>query len=520
MITQETLRRVQQALASQGIGWDMAKAAMTQMQKATFAAPGSTTTGLNFYNLEPIAKRLFNSYTPIRNETPRRPGPGGTAANWRAITGINAGKMPMGVPDGVRAAALAHTVTEYTAKYVEIGSESSTTFLAQLAAQGFDDVRAIQAITGLRATQNREEQYLIAGLGTFGLGTAPTVTIADSLTAGSLSTSTTYHVRVVALSAEGLNLSVAPTATVPGQLAMVLTLTSASPRATTYTVNGGASQISADASHATGGSTTAVDVSCAAVPGAAAYAWFLGSSSTNGTCVAITTVNIATLTTLKTAGAPPTYYADTVSTNFDADHSRNARVFDGILGIAAASGSGATITSLDGGKLNGDSAAGIVEIDALLRTMATSFKVSPETMWVNFQQIPDITSKVMSGGSGAQLYHIVMTEGAAQGSVMAGTRVTSYQNKFALDPAKQSLAVRVHPDIPPGTILFTSQQLPPISFPDANISGVLEVETLQEYTQMEWPLTDRQYESGVYVTSVLKCYFPPALGVLSCIGVG
>ncbi len=515
-LTVQTMMRVRESLMRQGITWDMAKAAMA---KATFAEPTSPTTGINYYDLEPITKRLTVSYTPVRQSIPRRPSPGGTAANWREVTKLNTAKVPIGVPSGHRGPELQHEVKEFTAKYVNFKKDSSVEVEAELAARGFDDVRALQAILGLRSVQNDEEVILIGGLGTYGFGKAPTVSIATSTTAGSLSTSTTYHVRVVALTAEGLRLSTAPTATVPGQLAMVIQVTEAGPWARTYNVNGGASQISDDNSLSTG-TATALDVSCAAVPGAAGYAWFLGTNATNGTCVAITSVNKATLTKTLAAGTPPTGFADTVGTNFDTDHSQNSLVFDGIMGITAATGSGGHYKSLDGASLNGDNAAGIVEIDALLRDMATVSLTSPSDMYVNFAQVGDITAKILSGGSGAQLYHIVMEEGPRQGSIMGGSRVVAYQNKYALDPGRQSIAIHVHPNVPPGTIILTSRDLPPVAFPDANISSVLEVETRQEYLQREWPMTTEQYETGVSVQEVLKCYFAGGLGLLQNVGVG
>jgi hypothetical protein len=517
-VTMETLRRVQQQLLAQGITWDMAKAAMGEMRNATFNAPGSPTTGLNFYNLEPIAKRLYPAYTPLRNLIPRKQGPGGTAVNWRAITRINTGALPMGIPDGVRAPVLSHEVKEFTAKYVEIGSETSVTFLAQLAGMGFDDVRAQAALAGLRSTQIMEEKYLIGALGTYGLGTTPTPTLTPSNTGGSLTAAASpYHVRVVALSMDGKTLA-SLTVGVP----TVLTMTSASPRATTFTVNGGAGQVSADATASNGsGSSGSIAATVAAVPGAVAYAWFIGTDgTTNCRLAAITSVNKATLTAVPSAIVPPTGYAGVVGTNFDTDHSQNGRVFDGIIGIMGAAGSGSTITSLDGATLTADGAGGVVEIDALLQSMATNYKVSPENMWVNFQQAADIAKKIGASGATASLYHIMVPSGGAQAGLTGGIVVKSYQNKFALDPAKREIAINVHPDVPAGMILYTSQELPPVAFPDANIDGVLQVETLEEYTQREWPLVDRQYESGVYVTEVLKCYAPFSLGMHTNVAAG
>lgn len=516
--TPEQARRVQQALLAQGISPQMARAALDEeLMKASFAAPASTTTGINYYNLEPFAKRTFNAYTPVRNMLPRRNTGKGTAANWREMTSIDATKVPMGLLDGARGALLTPTVAERTAAYVEIGWETSATFLAEQAARGFDDIRALQGIVGLRNTQIKEEKALIGGLGTFALGTTPTPGLTPSNTGGVLTNAASpYHVRCVALSPEGYDLAYK---TAPLSVATILTLTSASPRAQTWTVNGGAAKISADATTTiASGTTGSIAATVTHVPGAAGYAWFIGTAAGSEVLAAITTINAVTLTAVPSAGSPPTGWVDVTSTNFDTDRSQNGRIFDGIIAIMARSGSGATITSLDGASLTADNAAGIVEFDAILQAMASSYKVSPEDIWVNFEQVKDIATAIGSASAGVpSAYQIQIQNGPAQGGVMGGFVVKGYQNKYALSDEKRTMRLHVHPDIPPGTILFTSTELPPVAFPDANIDGVFEVETLEDYTQREWPLIDRQYESGVYVTETLKCYASFALGMLQCV---
>lgn len=490
------------------------------LRKATFAAPASNIQGINAYNLEAQAKLIFNTYTPLRNMIPRVAGKG-TGPNWRAVTKIDTARIPMGVPDGQRGAFLSHTVSEFTGRYAVIEAGSSSTFFAVLAAAGFDDLRAVQALTGLTSVQNDEERRIIGGLGTYGLAKAGTVTaVTNATVAGSLSTGTTYHVRVVALTADGYRLSVAPGATAAGQIPKILTVTSASPRNTTYSVQGFASQVSDDATGTTGGGDSSLDCTCAAKAGAVAYAWFIGSSSSNGTLSAITTVNKVTLKQVKTGGSPPTGYFDTLSTNFDADTSQNQYVFDGIFALLAKSGSGATITSLDGATLTSDNNGGIVEWDTMLKTMAQANLVSPSDIWFNFDHASDVASKISAGGTGDKTFHIVIPAGDGQADLQGGLVATGYKNKFALSEGDRKIRLHVHPEIPSGTMLFTSERLPPVSFPFANIPGVFQMETLEEYTQREYALIDMMYETGVSCIESLKLYTPFACSLLQNVSVG
>lgn len=517
LITQDTLRRAQQSLLAHGISWDEARAAFqdeTLAKTSTFSAPASATTGINYYNLEPIAKRLYNSYTPLRNLIPRANSGMGDAANWREVNAIDTTKVPTGLLDGARGARIAVTTSERTEKYQEFGWESSATFRAAMVAQGFDDVRAIAALANLRVVQQKEEKAIIGGLGTYAYGTTPTPALTPSDTGGVLTNAASpYHCRCVALSPEGYDLAYK---TAPLSVATQVTLTSASPRGQTWVVNGGTAKISADnTATISSGTTGSIAATVTAVPGAAAYAWFIGTAAGSEVLAAITTVNAYTFTAVPSAGSPPTGWHDTTSTNFDTDYSQNSRNIDGIISTMARSGSGSTITSLDGATLTADGNAGITEFDTLLEAMATNYKVSPEHVWVNFQQVKAINAAVLdTGASGVPLYQINMPAGPGQGGATGGFIVRQYLNKFALDPARQTIMLHVHPDVPPGTILFTSQELPPVAFPDANIEGVLQIETLEDYTQREWPLIDREYETGVYVTEVLKCYASIALGML------
>src|SRR4051812_41995635 len=70
---------------------------------------GTATSGITAYDLEAPAKLLFPVLTPLRNEIPRTSGKGGIQANWRAVTGINTGRMGMGVSEGRRSGVITTT---------------------------------------------------------------------------------------------------------------------------------------------------------------------------------------------------------------------------------------------------------------------------------------------------------------------------------------------------------------------------------------------------------------------------
>jgi hypothetical protein len=89
--------------------------------------------------------------------------------------------------------------------------------------------------------------------------------------------------------------------------------------------------------------------------------------------------------------------------------------------------------------------------------------------------------------------------------------VRSYLNKYAMD-GNTMLKVRLHPNMPPGTILFTTRSCRTRCRTSAN---VMQMRMRRDYYQIEWPQRSRKYEYGVYADGVLQHYFPPSLGVIT-----
>ncbi len=473
------------------------------LEKSTYAESASATSGLTYYDLEAGAKLLFPVLTPLRNSIPRMSGKGGIQANWRAITAINSGGVRIGVSGGNRGAVQAVTTSNYIATYKGIGIETNVDFEAQYAGQNFDDIRALAAQTALEALMLGEEAMILGGNTSLALGATATPTLAASSSGGSLAAGT-WSVICVALSLDGMMNS-----SVTAGVQASITRTNADGSVDTF--GGGASQKSANATVATTGSAGSITASVAVKPGACGYAWYWGAvgSETLGAITTINSVAIAAAATgTQTAALLPT-----------ADWSSNGLAFDGLLTQAFLPTSGANVTVQATGTagvgtpLTADGAGGIVEIENVLQANWNLYRLSPDEIWVSAQEANNISKKILAGGAtGAQRFIFDSKQDAIGGGVM----VTTYKNKYSLAGAK-SLDIKIHPNMPPGTMLFLTRKLP---YPLANVGNVIQVRTRQDYYQIEWPLRARRYEYGVYADEVLQHYFPPSMSVITNIGNG
>ena len=480
---------------------------VNMLSKSTFTESMSATSGLTFYDLELGAKFLYPVLTPLRNTIPRVSGKGGIQANWRSITAINTQNLRFGVSAANRGGVLAVATQDYSAAYKGIGIETSVDFEAQYAGQGFDDVRAISAKTGLESLMLGEEAMILGGCASTPLGTTPTPTLSDIGTGGSLAANSALSVICVALTHDGvINASIA--GGIQGQI------TRANADLTSDTFGGGAARRSVNATITTandGNATHLVRASVSPVVGALGYAWFWGAA---GAEVLGAITPIASLAI--TSAATGTQTATSLGSN---DNSVNALAFDGLLTQAIKAGSGATITvqpqglAGQGTPLTSDNAGGIVEIDGVLKIMWDAHRLSPDTMWVSTQEALNISRKIVTGAAAsAQRFVFDVTDEMVGGGIM----VRTYLNRFSMQGGS-TLDIKVHPNMPAGTILLTTAILP---YPLAGVGNLMQIRTRQEYYQIEWPLRTRRYEYGVYADEVLQHYFPPALALITNIGNG
>jgi hypothetical protein len=470
----------------------------------------STGTGLVAFDLQAPAKNLYPFVTPIRNVIPRIGGGTGTATNWRQVTAlVGSGFDAMGwVPEGQRSGQMSYTTATRSATYVTIGEEDAATYEAISAGRQFEDVQARMTFRLLQKMMLKEEMAILAGNASLELGTPATPSLSASGTGATLPAAT-YYVKVVGLTLEGYQNS-----SLAGGVATTKEITGADGKS--YTLAGGSSGISAEASQAvTLGQTLFASV--AALQGAVAYAWYVGSASGAEKLEAITTIN-------SVAFSAPLSGTGQAQSAITGDNSANpSYAYDGLLTSALKSGSNAYVRTLatgtagTGTPLTASGRGSVVEIDAMFQSMWNNFQLSPTVLYVNVQELKNITDKVLSNASGPLLRYEVAGDGNAYDLAAAGA-VSYYFNPFALNGGLR-IPIRIHPRVPPGTIIGWAENLP-IQYQSNEVPNVAEVKTRQDYYQIDWPVVTRQRQVGVYAEEVLAVYAPFAMGVITNIGNG
>lgn len=507
-VTAETIVAVSKIIGGTGVGLG---GSPDDLRKAT----GTITLANNLiaYDLEAPAKNLYPVLTPIRNSIPRitRGAGAGDAAHWVQVDAIagnsTAGILPW-VPEGQRAGRMGITTSQKSASYKTIGLETDVTFEAQSAGMGFEDVMSTSGTRLLNQSMILEEHAILGGNLSVALGTPATPTTATATTGGTIAAAT-YVCYVFALTYEGYQM-----ATVAGGVKRQLTVTGMDGQ--TYTLNGGSSKSSASASQATTGATSTLSLSTTAIKGAVAYAWYVGVSGSEK-LEAITTLNSVKFTALAGTGAAYSAISDAST-----DRSLNTTGFDGLLYSAWNSSTAyyaslATGTAGTGTVLTASGRGTVTEIDTALKAFWDNYRISPEVIYVNSQQLTDIFNKCFISGSNPMV-RFNIDAGSNAVSFTAGAVVGFYMNPYTLDGGNV-VPIKLHPTLPAGTILFWCNNLPAF-YQAANVPQVAQVQCRRDYYQIPWPIVTRANATGVYAEEVLKVYAPFALGTISNVAPG
>jgi hypothetical protein len=394
------------------------------------------------------------------------------------------------------------TVVERLASYRTLGQESNVTFEAELAGEGFDDIKARAVMSLLQAQMIDEEKIILGGNSSTALGTTPTPSVSIVTTGGALADSTAHRVICVALTYDGYMLNASASS-------LTQTYSRSNQDGTTETVNGGTAIKSSAGTATTGSSSNASSLvaTVTAVQGAYAYAWYVGTSAGTERFAAVTTVNTYTHTT---AVPSSTQLATALAAT---DYSKNTLIHDGLLGFIADSSMSPYFRSLNGSGLTGDGASGIVEWDVALKSFWDNLRLSPDLIIVGSQEATNIRKKILGGGTSATTARFTFM--MQQGQMVGGGMAKGYLNPYAMSGGPQEIPIMLHPNMPPGTVLFLTSQLP---YQMNNIQNVMQIRARRDYHQIEWPLKTRAYEYGVYSDQVLQHYFIPSMGVITNIG--
>lgn len=267
-------------------------------------------------------------------------------------------------------------------------------------------------------------------------------------------------------------------------------------------INGGTAIPSALGTHATTASSDSLTVSVTAVAGAVAYAWYWGEASDGTTCY-LGAVTPTSTTTIKTAAAAT---GQAFSTLAATDNSYCLLEYDGMLAQIMTAGFYSSLNAV----LATDGGGSISAITTVFQTMYDRYRTGPDVIYVNSQQQKDMTTIALANGS-APLFRFNMDNGG--GKINAGAVIGAVMNPFS----NKLIPIEVHPNMPPGTMLFWSDSVP---YPLNDVGSIVKKKLRRDYYSIEWPITKRRYEYGTYFDGVLQCYFPPAYYVLNCIKSG
>ena len=512
---------------------DVMKAVLEPYTKAVLSK-ASISTGSNMlpYDLRAPSLHLVPWLSPIRESLPRvkRPSPG-TIAHWKSIIANSSSYTRGGVPacpwinEGQRAPLISITALNASATYASLGVDGNVTWEAESASQGFEDALASGHFFALETLMVKEEDALLGGNFSLTLGTAnkPVGSISGS---GSF-TGGPYYCAVIGMTYEGYRnyvmtngLATTGLPIIPAspagitQQSVITTLDSK-----TMTVNWGVGQASAiSTTTASPSSSTSATFTTTGKTGEIAWAWFIGTSNATSALYlqGITTIPSYTFT------AAPSTTGQLLNALTAGDFSANngslgggtnqVTAFDGLITQAfnntTLSPQNAYVQNLAGATLTTGGAGNVVEIDNMLASMWNLYKVTVDVIYVNAQELKNITYRVLNGSS-APLLRVF---GDSEGFDVTGFGVISfYHNPYI--PGGRKIPIMVHPTVPPGTILGYAKNLPSY-FKTNSTPNVAEVLTRRDYYSKEWADTTREYQFGVYSEEVLGVYAPFCLGII------
>lgn len=473
----------------------------------------STSSNLYGYDLRAPSLHLVPWLSPIRESLPRvHRSPSSITANWKFINAANftQGGFPA-VPfinEGQRAPLQKLTFLNGSANYASIGVDSSVTFEEESASQNFEDAQATSTFFALENLMIKEEDALLGADKSLKLGTANTPTG----TSGS-----DVYVAVVGLTYEGYRNFTTGSGTA---ITQQLNLTTADGKP--MQVNGGCGIISSISAHL----NYANDVLVTAKNGEVAWVWYAGTSSATSALYlqGITTIpKINLASTLTTTGQLANVLAATdysVNDGTTGGGSQQVTAFDGFLTQTftnfVASPVNAYVKQLSGAKLTSSGHGGVAEIDNMLYSLWNNFKCTVDVLYVNAQELKNITAAVLNGSSAPLLRFDKDASGDHYDMTGSGT-ISFYFNPYI--PGGRKITIMVHPTLPPGTMLGYAKTLPPY-FKTNSTPNVAEVLTRRDYYSQEFAITSREYPIGVYAEEVLAVYFPPSLAVITGIADG
>lgn len=467
-------------------------AAQREIMKDITIGDGITTgspigTGLVPFDLEAPAKFLAPRPTPLRNKLPREKGQG-TSRRFKRINGITgsgtggAGNIHPGIAETAqnnfalpgagnslylhRGSKIAYSGDDQIVPYFQFGLSDEISWQAQYAGQGFQDIRALSAQSLLYSSMLMEEKMLLMGRGT------------NSAFVGALTAPAT-----VTLTAR---------AAVTGETALGLT-----DKLTVYVTSDagafGQSVLSGAVTSAVAlTSGQVVDVTVSSIAGALGFNVYVGHGAgavASAACWYQGRTGSLTYTVQGTLLA-----AGTAASTVTADTSAYSNGYDGIMPVCTSANAG--YRKVLNSAFNGTSPGS--EFQTAFASLYNSVKADPDEILFNGSDRKAL-SELLKNSSSTN-YRLTLQQDEI-GNAVIGSVITAIQNEVT----GKVVPMTVHPWMPQGNTAILSYTLP---IPDTQVSNVWSVVNVQDYTGINWPVTQFTYETSSYWYGTFLCYAP------------
>lgn len=436
---------------------EVTKETLEQMVKAAATSGILASTGVTGVDLSGLVA-LVPVNVPARNNTSAFPrviaGEGDTLARWRALLNINSSQSDAAVGFDFAGSLTSFQEQDVFAPYKPLAKAGRVTLDAVAIARNFADALAVTELQTLNQLFLFQDIHIVNSQN-WSLGTPPTPSLSTATTGGSIASGTAVYVKVAARS--GANYYI-----------------------------GGNSAASAAANTTTGTttSTNTVTASIAAVKGAVAYDWYVGTSGTQY-YYTTTTVASVVITSVPTAAqalptglmllstTAPSATAPTADTSFSLNWYNG--VIASTLGDYGASGpvtpgsgtsSGAVFID-NGGNAPALTGGGIDILDKINDQVWSNVQLSPTAYMVASAQADEISKAILASSSATTF--LPPTDADARTNLAGGGYIGRYINRAA---GGVPVAIEVHPHVAPGTIVARCDRVP---FPGSNIGSVYEV---------------------------------------------
>jgi len=439
------------------------------------------------FDLVPFVRTIYPVYTPLRNKLPRVPGQGtshrakimsnitgslpnnlGTLQDDSTYEWFSSGGGPLTWPNNLPATG-SQSAYDMQIPYQFYALTESTSWLAQFAGQGFDDIYGLSSLVLLQEFMLLEEHDILASTAV-PLATPAAPTVAQRTAGASESpvtgVTTNVYVKIAAINFWGQ--------------------TAASPAATVSSFTTG----------------DVIDITISPVAGAMNYVIYVATGASAGTYYQWTTgtqggtvggIKFTLQGALPTSGNTPSAtdtgtYASTRAESLISVLSGHASsTVSGITGPYPGASAGVYpgyYNNAEGVTLN------VSTVQAALQQMFNGthgYFANPSEIITSANDAYNLAQSIQGESVAAYQLRVQQNE---MSDVTAGIAVANVVNPVT----RSAPEIIVHPYLPQGNALLMSYTLPQTQ---NNLGNVVEMAMVQDYAQIGWPVIDPAFRQSI-----------------------